>query len=101
VPELLHRVLALAAEPGGGLVTAPVRAYCPLGGPAPCVDDLCHGSDHTICGLEYGFDFCAHGFLPDSCSECRDEEFGTWEDEGRTFDDELPGSEHYVIEVKP
>jgi hypothetical protein len=48
---------------------ASVRARCRLGGPAPCFDDLCHGSSTTICGLEEGIDFCPHGYLPDTCDE--------------------------------
>ena len=47
----------------------PVRAHCPLGGLAPCVDDLCHGVTTTICGLEESHDFCWHGWVPDTCNE--------------------------------
>jgi len=45
----------------------PVR--CKLGGPAPCIDDLCHGVDVTMCGLHYGFDLCDHGKDPELCDE--------------------------------
>lgn len=48
-----------------------MAARCRLGGPAPCVDDLCY-SGHTLCALEEGFDFCEHGNLPDACAECDD-----------------------------
>jgi hypothetical protein len=51
-------------------VAEPIRVSCPQGGPAPCVDDLCHGGATTLCGLERGVDFCDHGFLPDSCEDC-------------------------------
>jgi len=62
----------------------PLLARCPLGGPAPCVDDLCHGGDHTLCGLELGFDFCEHGFIPETCPDClRD-----WNDEPEDWDDD-------------
>lgn len=57
----------------------PVRARCPLGGHAPCVDDLCHSVDTTVCGLEWGVDFCDHGFIPETCPDCRDPE--GWEDD--------------------
>lgn len=50
-----------------------VRARCPLGGDAPRVDDLCHGADTTLCGLEWGFDFCMHGYVPETCLECLSE----------------------------
>ena len=43
---------------------------CLWGGRAPCVDDLCHGVDETLCGLQLGFDFCWHGNDPDACDEC-------------------------------
>lgn len=52
------------------LVRMNLPVKCGLGGLAPCVDDLCHGVDTTICGLERGFDFCDHGHFPDSCEEC-------------------------------
>jgi hypothetical protein len=42
---------------------------CKLGGPAPCIDDLCHGVDVTMCGLHYGFDLCDHGNDPELCDE--------------------------------
>ena len=61
----------------------PVRARCLQGGTAPCFDDLCHGVDTTMCGLEHLEDFCDHGWLPDTCDEgCREE----------AFDDEWPDS---------
>lgn len=47
-----------------------VRVRCPLGGYAPCVDDLCHGGGTTVCGLEEGEDFCDHDYLPETCPEC-------------------------------
>jgi hypothetical protein len=47
----------------------PLRARCRLGGPAPCVDDLCHGVDQTICGLWLDFDVCPHGQTPETCDE--------------------------------
>jgi hypothetical protein len=52
---------------------------CRAGGPAPCIDDLCHGSDTTLCGLQRGYDFCDHGNYPDFCDECsaeEDDEYG-------------------------
>jgi hypothetical protein len=50
---------------------------CLLGGSAPCADDLCHGSDTTLCGLESGFDFCDHGYDPEACDQgCGDDEDG-------------------------
>lgn len=48
----------------------PVRSRCLYGGIAPCIDDLCHGSDTTVCGLERYEDFCEHGFIPETCPEC-------------------------------
>lgn len=50
--------------------TRPIPVRCPQGGYAPCVDDLCHGVDTTMCGLERGSDFCDHGYLPTTCQEC-------------------------------
>ena len=47
-----------------------VMVRCPLGGPAPCIDDLCHSVDTTLCGLEWGYDFCDHEYDPDTCPEC-------------------------------
>jgi hypothetical protein len=47
-----------------------VRARCPHGGPVPCIDDLCHGSDRTLCGLERGYDFCEHDLIPETCGDC-------------------------------
>jgi hypothetical protein len=30
-----------------------MTAHCRLGGgPAPCMDDLCHNGDTTLCGLD-------------------------------------------------
>lgn len=48
---------------------SPARVRCPLGGSAPCIDDLCHGVDTTICGLVYDFDLCDHGYDPEACDE--------------------------------
>lgn len=56
----------------------PRRPVCLYGGPAPCVDDLCHGSDTTLCGLEIGFDFCDHGYDPDTCPDCEAAEEELW-----------------------
>ena len=56
----------------------PVRARCRDGGPAPCFDDLCHGVDTTMCGLEYSEDFCGHGYLPETCDEGCAEEGELW-----------------------
>lgn len=62
-------------------IRAPIRVRCPLGGPAPCIDDLCHGVDTTMCGLEMDFDVCYHGFYPDTCNECSgDREWDDWDD---------------------
>ena len=55
-------------------VLQPVRARCGLGGPVPCFDDLCHGVDQTLCRLELGFDFCEHGFIPETCPDCQEGE---------------------------
>ena len=55
-----------------------VRVRCPVGGYAPCFDDLCHGVDTTMCGLEYGFDFSEHDFDPETCPECNARD---WEDD--------------------
>lgn len=53
----------------------PWRVTCPLGGPAPCIDDLCHGGGRTLCGLEWYRDFCEHGYDPEECPYgCRDDE---------------------------
>jgi len=58
----------------------PVRVPCPLGGHAPCVDDLCHGTDTTMCGLEIDFDVCPHGWLPSTCPEgCGDDDPEDWD----------------------
>ena len=56
------------AEKRGG-----IRVRCPLGGLAPCIDDMCHSSDQTLCGLYRSYDFCDHGYDPDSCVECDEE----------------------------
>lgn len=45
---------------------------CRLGGPAPCLDDMCHAGDRTLCGLILGLDFCVHEQHPDFCDECND-----------------------------
>lgn len=51
----------------------PTRVRCPIGGFAPCVDDMCHGGDRTMCGLEVGdhedADVCWHGWVPMTCPE--------------------------------
>lgn len=57
----------------------PVRARCPLGGSAPCVDDLCRGVDITLCGLGEGIDFCPHGFLPSTCDDPFCDDGDSWE----------------------
>jgi hypothetical protein len=49
--------------------TKPVRVKCPLGGYAPCVDDLCYGGGQMVCGLEMDFDVCFHGFIPETCNQ--------------------------------
>lgn len=51
-----------------------LRATCSDGGPIPCCDDLCHGNDTTLCGMERGHDFCDHGNVPDYCHWCQAEE---------------------------
>jgi hypothetical protein len=51
-----------------------IRAQCPLGGIAPCIDDMCHSGGQTLCGLDPDFDFCEHEFIPDTCPECWNEE---------------------------
>ena len=68
------------------------RVSCPLGGIAPCPDDLCHGTDTTLCGLEYGFDFCEHDYDPDSCSECNGPDEMT-DDEWDEIEDEIEASQ--------
>jgi hypothetical protein len=50
-------------------MTKPVRVKCPLGGYAPCIDDLCHGGGQTVCLLDSDFDFCSHGYIPDTCNQ--------------------------------
>lgn len=40
-----------------------------MGGYAPCVDDLCHSGGQTLCLLEPDFDFCWHGYIPETCPE--------------------------------
>lgn len=66
---------------------AGIPVACRLGGPAPCLDDMCNGVDRTMCGLYVAgcgwepADVCIHGFVPDSCAECAedddyDERFG-------------------------
>ena len=50
-----------------------VRVRCPLGGYAPCIDDLRHSGGQTIRLLEPGFDVCAHEYDPETCPECEDE----------------------------
>jgi hypothetical protein len=51
-----------------------IRPRCPLGGIAPCIDDMCNSGGETLCGLEPGGDFCEHEFIPDTCPECWDED---------------------------
>lgn len=63
-------------------------ARCPLGGYAPCVDDLCHGGGRTLCGLEWGFDFCDHGNYPDACDECALDEDADGFSDGQEWWDE-------------
>lgn len=48
----------------------PVPVRCPVGGRAPCIDDLCHGGGRTMCGLEWNEDFCVHGYIPETCETC-------------------------------
>ena len=57
----------------------PVRCPCPFGGFAPCVDDLCSGDAVTLCELEHGWDFCEHGYVPETCDFC-DSEDNDWDD---------------------
>lgn len=65
---------------------------CPLGGTAPCCDDLCHGSDRTLCGLERGFDLCDHDEDPDSCKQCQSEDDYEWQP-SYTGDDRIVATE--------
>ena len=51
------------------IASKPIRVKCPLGGYAPCVDDLCYGGGETLCGLEIEYDVCWHGFIPDTCNQ--------------------------------
>ena len=63
----------------------PTRVRCRLGGFAPCVDDLCHGVDRTMCGLfvdSVDGDVCYHGWAPGTCPEGCDED-----DEGDDYPD--------------
>lgn len=46
------------------------RRTCIRDGEIVCVDDLCHGTDRTLCGLEFGLDFGVEEFDGD-----------LWEDE--------------------
>ncbi len=64
------------AESPAGDVARPVRVRCPMGGYAPCIDDLCYGGDTTMCGLEWDEDFCTHGYIPETCPypECQEGE---------------------------
>lgn len=57
-----------------------LRVRCPLGGYAPCVDDLCYGGGQTLCGLYMDEEVCFHGFIPETCPQCED-------DDDRDFDD--------------
>lgn len=63
-----------------------VRVRCPLGGFAPCVDDLCHGGGMMVCGL-YEEEVCHHGFIPETCSECRMLN-GEWDDDDQDYGEE-------------
>lgn len=47
----------------------PLRVRCPPGGYAPCIDDLCHSGGQTLCLLEPDFDFCWHGYDPETCDQ--------------------------------
>ena len=74
----------------------PIRVRCPLGGLAPCVDDMCHSGGDTLCGLEVGehedADVCWHGYLPDTCDQgCADDrdDYDDWQP------DEPGGSERH------
>jgi hypothetical protein len=52
-----------------------VRVRCPLGGYAPCIDDLCHGGGQTICGLYVDEEVCPHGWIPETCPDgCADDD---------------------------
>jgi hypothetical protein len=64
---------------GRRLTTGPRCAY---GGPAPCVDDLCHGAHVTLCGIDLDFER-EMGALDDDagshdddcdCAVCRDDD---------------------------
>jgi len=59
-----------------------VRVRCPLGGLAPCVDDMCHSGDRTLCGLFWGEDFCEHDYDPETCPLCDQEREYEGEDDG-------------------
>jgi hypothetical protein len=72
-----------------------IRVRCPLGGYAPCIDDMCHGVDQTMCGLWVegcGFDaadVCLHGWVPETCPEgCADEYDDEPDDDFTSFDEE-------------
>ena len=65
------------------------RVRCPLGGYAPCLDDLCYGGT-TVCGLEPGADFCEHYRYPDDCPDCTDER----------FDDDGPPDDEYLMAMQ-
>jgi hypothetical protein len=60
-----------------------MRVRCPLGGYAPCIDDLCYGGGQTLCGLYMDEEVCFHGFIPETCPDCDESE--DWPDDG--FDD--------------
>jgi hypothetical protein len=65
-----------------------VRVKCPLGGYAPCVDDLCYGGGRTLCGLYLDEEVCFHRFIPETCPEgCADDDYPDFDVE----DDEEQG----------
>jgi hypothetical protein len=52
--------------------------HCKLGGRAPCIDDLCHGSSWTLCGLDMDFEEeMEHG------QDLDDDDAEYWDDEAR------------------
>lgn len=61
---------------------------CPLGGLAPCIDDMCHSGGETLCGLEPGFDFCEHECDPETCPDCHDYDDYPWSDDPTSFDEQ-------------
>jgi len=65
-----------------------VRVRCPLGGYAPCLDDMCHSGGETLCRLEPGVDFCEHEFDPETCPECWAEDHDQADDDVTSFDED-------------